>query len=297
MDDLRQELAELRAIVGEQQREISELKSRIAGEAESYLAGGYPTRRGLLAGVAAAIAGGAALTPGSSAQAANGQALIVGSYNNNETLPCALTYAGPAAGNNGKIYGFGVVDRTLDRFTFPAGIAGHTAGSFEAGVLGEDGSVAPGKVGVVGMSDYGNGVSGVSGNTGVFARGRLRGLNAVAYGNGPTCIALYAGPDTSAGGGRETTSLLVDGVLRAKRAGRAVVSAGARSKVVSLTALTGTSLVLATAQKLTGTVAVQAVTVKTTSPTTFTITLNAPAPSGGLPVAWVVIDTIGTALS
>jgi hypothetical protein len=44
-------------------------------------------------------------------------------------------------------------------------------------------------------------------------------------------------------------------------------------------------------------IAVQAVTVKTTAPTSLTITLNANAPTGGMPVAWFVVDVIGTALS
>jgi hypothetical protein len=55
--------------------------------------------------------------------------------------------------------------------------------------------------------------------------------------------------------------------------------------------------VLATVQKVSGNIAVQAVTLKTTSPTSFTISLNANAPAGGMPVAWVVIDMIGSALS
>ena len=50
-------------------------------------------------------------------------------------------------------------------------------------------------------------------------------------------------------------------------------------------------------QKVPGTIAVQGVTVKTTAPTSFTIWLNAKAPAGGIPVAWFVVDAIGTALS
>ena len=296
MDDLRQELAALRAIVDRQQQRIADLESRMSPAIESDREEGATTRRGLLAGAAAAVAGSAMLASARPAEAANGGALLMGSYNNIETAPCALSYKGVAS-ISGTIYGLGVVDQTLDTFSSSAGIAGHTGGSFEAGTLGYDNSASPGKVGVSGISKNGYGVFGGSGRIGVYARGRQRGLDALTFGNGPASIAVCASPDTRFGGGRDATALLVNGVLRAKRAGRTVIPAGVRSKVVPLNPLSDTSLAVATAQRLAGGIAVQAVTLKTTAPRSITISLNAPAPAGGMPVAWFVVDTIGTALS
>ena len=296
MDDLRQELAALRAIVDRQQQRIADLESEKHPTIESDREDGVTTRRSLLAGAAAAVAGGAMLASARPAEAANGGPLLMGDYNNVETAPCALSYKGGAS-TSGMIYGLGVVDQTLDTFSVSAGVAGHTGGSFEAGTLGYDNSASPGKVGVMGDSKNGYGVFGRSGNVAIQARGRRRGLNALTFGNGIANIAVYAGVDRSQGGGRDATALLVDGVFRAKRAGVAIVPAGTRAKVVNITQLTNTSLVIATAQKLAGTIAVQAVTVKATVPTNFTIRLNANAPAGGMPVAWFVVDTIGAALS
>ena len=294
MDDLGQELAALRVLIERQQDRIAELE----GQARRTLpqeVGTVPNRRQVLATAAAVVAGSAALATSSSpAQAGNGASLVVGSYNNNETLPCALTYAGPSGDIDGTIYGFGVVDQTLDAFRTSAGIAGHTQGSFAAGVLGHDTSVPPGAIGVSGYSKNGIGVFGGGENVAIHARGRRRGVTGLTYGAGPGSIGVYAGDDTNSS--NTPTALLVDGVFRARRAGRILVPAGVRTRVVSINPLTDTSLVLATAQRAVGEVAVQAVILKITPPQSFTIRLNQIAPAGGMPVAWLVIDSIGTAL-
>jgi hypothetical protein len=290
MDDLRQELAELRARVIEQQQQISELKSAVAKDKETETArdDGHPTRRGVLAGVAAAVAGGAVLTSASPAEAAD---LVLGSTSNTATLATGLAFTGDASGS----YGIGVTDHGLDSFNKSAAIAGHTQGNFECAVLGYDTSAEGryavyGQTNVAGVAVLGLGISPLS--KGVVGVGGSRGLIGQCEGSGAKSIgvlALASQPDA--------TALAVNGVFRARRAGRATVPAGIKTKVVPISPLTDTSLVVATAQKVAGSVAVQAVTVKTTSPKSFTIRLNQNAPAGGMSVAWVVIDTIGSALS
>lgn len=291
MDDLRQELAELRALVTEQQQQITALKSLVAKDKEEAPArdDDYPTRRGVLAGVAAAVAGGAVLTSTSPAAAAD---LLLGSTSNTSATATGLVFTGDTSGS----YGIGVTDHGLNAFARSAALAGHTQGNFDCAVFGYDTSTA-GASGVWGQSNGpGVGVSGAGispGSKGVVGVGMSRGVVGHCQGSGAKSIGVQASVSE-----QDATALAVNGVMRVRRAGRTVIPAGRRFRAVALSPLSATSLVLATVQnKLAGTTAVQAVIVKTTSPTSFTIWLSAPAPASGMPVAWFVVDTIGTALS
>jgi hypothetical protein len=214
--------------------------------------------------------------------------LVLGSTSNTATLATGLAFTGDASGS----YGIGVTDHGLDSFNKSAAIAGHTQGNFECAVLGYDTSAEGryavyGQTNVAGVAVLGLGISPLS--KGVVGVGGSRGLIGQCEGSGAKSIgvlALASQPDA--------TALAVNGVFRARRA---TVPQGQRVKTVPLSPLTSTALVVATVQKVSGDIAVQAVTVKTSSPTSFTIRLNANAPAGGMPVAWVVIDTMGTALS
>jgi hypothetical protein len=237
------------------------------------------------------VAGGAILASGGRAEAVNGQALILGSATNTASSATSLRLT-TAVGFGTA--GIGVADVALNSFPFNAALGGHTQGNLAVGVLGYDNSTNSGHAGVVGISTNGPGVLG-RGTDGPFARGvygegKSRGVDGLATGTTVNSIGVLAG------GLAGSTALAVDGVLRARRAGRTAVRAGTRVVAVKLSSLTPTALVFATVQKASGNIAVQAVTVKTTAPTAFTIRLNANAPAGGMPVAWVVIDAIGKAL-
>jgi hypothetical protein len=296
-DPLRVELAQLRALVERQQQRISDLESRSGTHVEAGHSSDHTTRRALLAGAAAAISGAAVLASSSPAEAAD---LVLGSTANAATQPTGLAFMGTVGS---QTYGLGATDHGLESFPQSAAVAGHTQGNFATGVLGYDAAPASDPaVGVWGISSNGIGVVGVSSNSatsraaGVAGLGTRCGVLGQAGSNAVNSIGVFA--NASSIGYSNATALAVDGVLRAKRAGRTLVAAGTRSKTITYSPLTSTSLVLATAQnKLAGTIAVQTVIVKTTEPTSFTIWLTANAPAGGMPVAWFVVDTIGTALT
>ena len=286
MDEVRAELAALR-------NRIAVLESQITGAPEPGQAGDTPTRRGLLAGAVAAMAGGAALAAASPAKAANGQPLVLGSAANTATLPTGMAFTGSVVGQG---YGIGITDQGLNAFAESAAIAGHTRGNFTNGILGYDTGTRTSTAGVTGYTNIGYGIYGAAlgttgSSTGATGIGYRRGVWGAARGSSPNSIGVLA--ENVEGG----TALAVRGVLRATRAGRIVIPAGQKRRTVALSRLTPTSLALATAQKLAGSIAVAAVTVKITAPPSLTIWLNAAAPAGGMPVAGFVVDTIGTALS
>jgi hypothetical protein len=289
MDDGRLELAELRAIVECQQQRIIELERQAPRAVESDPGSAPTTRRGLLAGAAAAVAGGAMLASGGRADAADNPLLLGVTNTAGSATSLRLTTA-VASGTAG----IGVADVALEAFPFKAALAGHTQGNLSAGVLGYDNSPPDGRAGVVGMSTNGTGVIGFGTEpsaTGVRGAGPLYGVEGYATDNTLKSIGVLAQ------GNAGTTALAVNGVMRVRRAGRTAVAAGTKVKAVALSPLTKSSLVFAMVQLSSGNIAVQAVTVKTTAPTSFTIKLNANAPAGGMPVAWFVVDVIGTALS
>jgi hypothetical protein len=292
MDDVRLELAELRAIVERQQQRIAELGGQPPRTVESDPGNAPTTRRGLLAGAAAAVAGGAMLTSGGRAEAANTDPLVLGSATNTASSATSLRLTEVIGGGTA---GIGVADITLNSFPYTAALAGHTKGNLSAGVFGYDNSASPGgQYGVLGASINGYAVTGLATGqfaTGVYGQGPRRGVEGRTVGATVNSIGVLAGGPAS------STALLANGVFRAKRAGLAGVPAGTRVKTVTLSPLTSTALVFAMVQKVAGNIAVQAVTVKTTAPTSFTIRLNANAPTGGMPVAWFVVDAIGSALS
>jgi hypothetical protein len=303
MDEIRQELAALRALVEEQRNEIAQIKAgsvrREHGDDSS------PTRRQLLMGAAAAVVGGAAAATVAPAEAANGQAMVLGSTGNSASAPTGTAFIG-SPGTRG--YCLGATDNGLGEFPSSAAIAGHTRGNFRNAVLGYD---ASNNKGVFGWSVNGWGVHGYSetgqygvyayapnasglradGRTAVVAVGTHRGVEASVQSSDPKAIAVLA-----TGTGSGATALAVSGVHRATRAGRVVVPAGQKGVRVYIAPLTTTSLVLATPQRAFGTLAVAGVAVQTAAPTSFVIALTGPAPAGGLPVAWFVVDTMGSTL-
>jgi hypothetical protein len=79
----------------------------------------------------------------------------------------------------------------------------------------------------------------------------------------------------------------VNGIAEFSRSGTLHVLAGHRSITRTLAGVTATSLVLATLQQDSGSFLVQSAVPAAGS---FTINLNANAPTGGLAVAWIVLS-------
>lgn len=299
MEDYRTEIAELRAalerqhlLLEEQQKRIGELESRTATSNDQAAPQSEPTRRQLFAGAAAAALGGAAVLASSSPAEAAG--LNLGVTTNTAADPTGLAFTGTVGLDT---YGIGVTDQGLSSFPSSAAVAGHTQGNFVSGLFGYHSGSGQANAGVLGSSTNAVGVAGQATGTlgratGVLGLGGLRGVHGFAVGNGVKSIGVLADANLAS-----ATALAVKGVMRVTRAGRTAIPVGKIFRGIPLSPLTSTSLVLAMAQKVSGNVAVRAVTVKTTSPTAFTIWLSAPAPAGGMPVAWFVVDTMGAALS
>ncbi len=79
----------------------------------------------------------------------------------------------------------------------------------------------------------------------------------------------------------------VEGKAEFSRSGRKRIPAGADHVVLSLAGVTKASLVLATLQQH---VAGYSVASAVAAAGSFTLWLNKPAPAGGLPVGWFVLD-------
>lgn len=171
------------------------------------------------------------------------------------------------------------------------GIVGNAATVGFSGVAGIDFCKTKGAQGVYGQSNLGDAVLGVSfGGTGVVGHSRTPGQSGVFGqdaaphgGNGVSAqshngTALFA---TSVKG----VALHVDGRARFKNSGVAAVSAGQRTKTVSVPGMTASSLVLATIQDPQNGVFIEGAKPAAGS---FTITLSKNAASS-LPVAWFVL--------
>jgi hypothetical protein len=107
-----------------------------------------------------------------SAQAANGDPITAGGTTA-ASQPTALTVSDTT--EQADIYGFGVIDHTLNQFPEKATLAGHTNGTYDAAVLGYDEGRA---IGVHGMSAQsvgvqGEGPTGVKGTSGAAGSGIL----------------------------------------------------------------------------------------------------------------------------
>jgi hypothetical protein len=242
------------------------------------------SRRAVLAaGAVGAVALAAeAITP-ERAEAANGDALTVGSSSNIASSPTGLEVTG-----SGVAYGVGVTDNGLG--VAPGGnpaILGHTNDqAFQTGVLGYataagmvgvEGYALNGATGLHGFSDSGSGAT-VQSNTGnaLYAIGLLAGSVAVtAIGADPASLALDVG-----------------GVAQFSRSGIATVAgttAAPKSSVkVTGVALGKTSLVLATLQQVSGSVAIKAA-VPNVAGKSFTIYLTQ-AVTTSVKIGWFVVN-------
>jgi len=137
---------------------------------------------------------------------------------------------------------------------FGSGIIGVLPGFLESGVVGADLSV--GNTGVSGVSEHGTGV----------------------YGGSNTGTGMYAVSNSG-------TALAVSGPVQFSSAGVSTVKKGHTTVTVTASAVTTSTLVLATLQKVQSGVSIAAAVPKAGS---FTITLNKAA-TADLPVAWFYI--------
>jgi hypothetical protein len=195
--------------------------------------------------------------------------------------------------------GMGVYGTSADS----AGVYGQTSSSGQAGVQGADNSGEQG-YGVYGTSQAGYGVYATSQNVGVYGSGAPGvwgqiGSGGIASLPAPEFAAGLMGVDvTSAGntgiwgasinglgvfaGSKTGTALQVDGPVQFSSSGVSTVDKGSTSVTVKTSAVTKSTIVLATLQKLESGVYIEAAVPGTGS---FTITLNKAAGSD-LPVGW-----------
>jgi hypothetical protein len=189
----------------------------------------------------------------------------------------------PASGSNaiGAHGGALVVASTGDE----AGVYGYSATETGSGVWGETFAVGTAN-GVYGQAnDYGgSGVFGQNDGTGYGVAGRATNVN------GGTGV-LGDAPNSASGIGVEAdsatgTALNVQGKATFSRSGLVTILAGKNFRTVALAAVTTASMILATSQQNKG------VYVKAAVPGTgsFTIRLTANAPTGGLKVAYFVLN-------
>jgi hypothetical protein len=194
------------------------------------------------------------------------------------------------------VYGFGSKTN---------GVFGETGVDTASGVYGQnDGS----GYGVAGRATSGTGVLG-DGTVGVSGNGSITGVKGVSQGagdgvdgevNNSCCSAVYGLNNGTGNGvaGRADTgtgvlaastngvALQVSGKATFSRSGVVTVGAGNASKAVSLAGVTTSSIILATAQQA----AAVSVTAAVPSSGSFRIYLTGSAPTGGLKVAYFVLN-------
>jgi hypothetical protein len=214
------------------------------------------------------------------------------------------TLSGTKSGVHGSSdYGNGVEGSTTAEDH--NGVYGHTNNADGSGVYGQNNGTG---YGVAGRASSGTGVLG-DGIVGMYSQGSITGIRAVSTGagdgvdgqaNNSCCSAVYGLNDGSGNGvaGRADTgtgvlaastngvALKVSGRAKFSRSGIVTVAAGSSSAVVVLPRVTTSSMVLATAQEASG------VAVKAAVPANgkFTIYLTGNAPSGGLAVAYFILN-------
>jgi hypothetical protein len=276
-------------------------------------------RRAVMLGTAAAAAGTVAGMAGSTglAQAANGSPVELGEANTATATTLVTTSGGSGlygettadqrAGLKGvdassAAGGFGVYGSS----TKGTGVYGENGEAGQAGVQGADTSGGQG-YGVRGTSEAGFGVYGTSMNVGVFGTGTpgvwgqigsgdvsslprpefsagLVGVDVTGPGNTGIWGASINGLGVFAGS-KTGVALQVHGPVQFSSSGVATVKKGSKSVTVKASAVTKSSVVLATLQKLHSGVYIEAAVPKAGS---FTITLNKAATSD-LRVGWFFI--------
>jgi hypothetical protein len=198
------------------------------------------------------------------------------------------------------------------------GVYGHNSGSTGIGVWGKTGgtgSAVYGQattngLGVFGVSTSGTGVKGSgatrgvhgttstgsglygenTGSVGIGVEGKTGGTGSAVYGQATTNGVGVYGVSANGTGVWATspngTALQVNGKAKFSRSGIATVAAGATSLNVSVTGMTASSMVIATAQQ-NGNVSVKAAVPSAGS---FKLWLTGNAPVGGLKVAYFVLS-------
>ncbi len=150
--------------------------------------------------------------------------------------------------------------------------------------------------GIYGQNDSGTAVGGQTtspNGTGVYGQNDGGGVGVAGTSNRPGAIGVLAqaigdnGTALWCQGGDANTALHVEGKAEFSRSGRKMIAAGKLSAVVTLADVTMASLVLVSAQQHVPGFQVESVVPHNGS---FTIWLNRLAPTGGLKVAWFVID-------
>jgi hypothetical protein len=221
--------------------------------------------------VLAAVLAGLAVTP---AAADNGQPILAGEANT-ATTP---TVVSNTAGN---LYGLDVSGADI-------GIIGE--GRRPQGGIGVEGD---GLTGVDGQSNLlgGTGVMGAStAAQGIGVEGESDGSGSGVYGLANATGVGVFGDTTNATGvlARSTTGKALDvrGKATFSRSGQVTIAAGTTSKKITLTGVTTASMILATAQQ-DSTVYIRSAVPASGS---FTIHLTGQAPTGGLKVAYFVLN-------
>ena len=226
------------------------------------------------AGVAATIAGGAA----AEAAPAGSGAVQLGKNNSTNATTQVITHGGD-------------------------GLKGQTFASGHSGIVGFDTSSASTGHGVYGNSMHGIGVLGISQHsTGVVGQTSTSGKSGVAgidqtpgkgahglFGQSPKGDAVFATSESGNGlhcTSQKGTALLVEGKAKFSNSGVTSVPSHQTTVTVHNSSVTPTSIVLATIQKPQSGVYIEAAQPGSGS---FTITLSQ-APSGSLPVGWMILD-------
>jgi hypothetical protein len=182
---------------------------------------------------------------------------------------------GHATANGAGVYG------ESETGTATYGIGGPT-GVYGSGTdTGVEGSAAAGGTGVYGHN---------SGSTGIGVHGQTGGTGSAVFGEATTNgVGVFGKSQSGAalrGDSPGGTALQVNGKAKFSRSGIVTVAAGTASKTVSLGGVTGSSMVIATAQQ-NGSVSVKAAVPAAGS---FTIYLTGNAPGTGLKVAYFVLN-------
>jgi hypothetical protein len=141
------------------------------------------------------------------------------------------------------------------------------------------GIYALGRLGLVGQSEIDSGIA-VEGD--VSGSGAVGVYGSATGGPGSVGVKAYAA-------GVNSAALQVNGRAVFSSSARIVVPAGARSVVQSGLSLSPAAFVLATLQQDLPRVSVRAA-VADAAAGTVTVYLTAPAPAGGAPVAWMVVN-------
>ncbi len=218
------------------------------------------------------LAGGLVAAPG--VVATQGESVVAGQRNDARSTTAVFQ----TDTQNGCVYGF----TTGIAGCGATGVEGYSEGFAGVGVSG---------VGVMGSADTGTGVYGTNReSTGIGVHGRTEGVGSAVYGEA-TAGGVGVNGDSANGTGVRAaspggTALQVHGKATFSRSGILTIAAGTASKTVTLAGVTTASMVLATAQQN------KSVTVKAAVPAagSFKIFLTGNAPTGGLKVAYFVLN-------